>query len=47
VRYVRGGDINETLQHLLLDTLHMEKFGIRAIIGALLAFLISAIMLWV
>jgi len=47
VRYVCDGDINETLQHLLLDTLHMEKFGIRAIIGALLAFLISAIMLWV
>ena len=47
VRYVPGGSINDTLQHLLSDTPHMKKFGIKALIGALLAFLISAVLLWV
>jgi hypothetical protein len=47
VRYVPSGNINETFQQLLLDSLHMKSFGIRAIIGALLTFLISAVLLWV
>jgi len=46
-RYVPNGNINETFQHLLLDTLHMKRFGMRAFMGALLAFLISAVLLWV
>jgi hypothetical protein len=46
-RYVPNGNINETFQRLLLDTLHMKKFGMRAFMGALLTFLISAVLLWV
>jgi hypothetical protein len=46
VRYVPNGSINETFQHLLLDILHMKKFGVRAFVGGLLTFLISAVLLW-
>jgi hypothetical protein len=47
VRYVPEGDINDTFQHLLLDTLRMKKFGMRAVVGGLLSFLVSAVLLWI
>jgi hypothetical protein len=46
-RYVPKGSVNETFQLLLREPLHMKKFGIRALIGALFVLLISAVLLWV
>ena len=47
VRYVPKGNIDESLKYMLQDIWLMKKFAIRAFIGGLLAFLISAILLWV
>jgi hypothetical protein len=47
VRYLADGNINETLQRLLLDTFRMKRFAIGTFIGSLLTALISMGLLWV
>lgn len=47
LRYVAKGDITETRQQLIVDTLRRKKFGVRVFIGAFLTILISAVFLWV
>ncbi len=47
VRYVDKGSVNDTRYELWLDALRKRRFGLTAFLGALLTFLIAALVLWV
>jgi len=45
VRYVSGGNYDHARDHLFSESSRLRKFGVRAVIGAVLTVLVSAVFL--